>query len=35
VAPSRPFLIGQVMKKTRGKADHAALTKLIEKKLRG
>jgi hypothetical protein len=29
------FLIGQVMKKTRGKADPAALTKLIQKKLRG
>jgi hypothetical protein len=28
------FLIGQVMKKTRGKADPAALTKLIQKKLR-
>ena len=28
-------LIGQVMKKTRGKADPAALTKLIQKKLRG
>jgi hypothetical protein len=27
-------LIGQVMKKTRGKADPAALTKLIQKKLR-
>jgi aspartyl-tRNA(Asn)/glutamyl-tRNA(Gln) amidotransferase subunit B len=27
------FLIGQVMKKTRGKADPAALTKLIQKKL--
>jgi Asp-tRNA(Asn)/Glu-tRNA(Gln) amidotransferase B subunit len=29
------FLIGQVMRKTRGKADPAALTKLIQKKLRG
>ena len=29
------FLIGQVMKKTRGKADPAALTNLIQKKLRG
>jgi aspartyl-tRNA(Asn)/glutamyl-tRNA(Gln) amidotransferase subunit B len=29
------FLIGQVMKKTRGKADPAALTKLIQMKLRG
>jgi aspartyl-tRNA(Asn)/glutamyl-tRNA(Gln) amidotransferase subunit B len=29
------FLIGQVMKKTRGKADPAALTELIQKKLRG
>jgi aspartyl-tRNA(Asn)/glutamyl-tRNA(Gln) amidotransferase subunit B len=28
------FLIGQVMRKTRGKADPAALTKLIQKKLR-
>jgi aspartyl-tRNA(Asn)/glutamyl-tRNA(Gln) amidotransferase subunit B len=28
------FLIGQVMKKTRGKADPAALTELIQKKLR-
>jgi len=28
------FLIGQVMKSTRGKADPAALTKLIQKKLR-
>jgi Asp-tRNA(Asn)/Glu-tRNA(Gln) amidotransferase B subunit len=28
------FLIGQAMKKTRGKADPAALTKLIQKKLR-
>jgi hypothetical protein len=28
------FLIGQVMKKTRGKADPAALTTLIQKKLR-
>jgi aspartyl-tRNA(Asn)/glutamyl-tRNA(Gln) amidotransferase subunit B len=27
------FLIGQVMRKTRGKADPAALTKLIQKKL--
>ena len=29
------FLIGQVMKKARGKADPAALTKLIQKTLRG
>jgi aspartyl-tRNA(Asn)/glutamyl-tRNA(Gln) amidotransferase subunit B len=29
------FLMGQVMKKTRGKADPAALTKLIQRKLRG
>jgi aspartyl-tRNA(Asn)/glutamyl-tRNA(Gln) amidotransferase subunit B len=28
------FLIGQVMKSTRGKADPSALTKLIQKKLR-
>ena len=28
------FLIGQVMRKTRGKADPASLTKLIQKKLR-
>jgi len=28
-------LIGQVMRKTRGKADPTALTKLIQKKLRG
>jgi Asp-tRNA(Asn)/Glu-tRNA(Gln) amidotransferase B subunit len=28
------FLIGQVMKENRGKADPAALTKLIQKKLR-
>jgi aspartyl-tRNA(Asn)/glutamyl-tRNA(Gln) amidotransferase subunit B len=28
------FLMGQVMKKTRGKADPAALTKLIQRKLR-
>ena len=28
-------LIGQVMKKTRGKADPGALTKLIQNKLRG
>ncbi|MGE5840665.1 MAG: Asp-tRNA(Asn)/Glu-tRNA(Gln) amidotransferase subunit GatB [Deltaproteobacteria bacterium] len=28
------FLIGQVMKNTRGKADPAALTKIIQKKLR-
>jgi len=28
------FLIGQAMKKTRGKADQAALTKLLQKKLR-
>jgi Asp-tRNA(Asn)/Glu-tRNA(Gln) amidotransferase B subunit len=29
------FLIGHVMKSTRGKADPTALTELIQKKLRG